>query len=79
MDRKAQLKEKIKYRKEILRQFKKEVKQYYGEKCKDYALGCMPCNAHKILEDFELLIDDLNESDRWETKDKYKWLIGGGK
>ena len=51
-----------------IKEFKKFFKSFlvknYGKKCPDRCLGCICCNVWKIYEDFELMVDDIDD---WET------------
>lgn len=42
-----------------LRQFGVQIQKFYGPKCKEFCIGCINCQAHRVYEEFESLVDEV--------------------
>ena len=47
----------------LARLFRKETQKNFGKKCRDYNMGCIVCNCHRVVDGLENLAELIGTLD----------------
>ena len=57
---------------DLANNFRKEIVKDWGKTCKEFSLGCIVCQAHRILYDLEELGIFLADANNFDRKHNHK-------
>jgi len=56
----------------LAQQFRKQVIKDFGQKCKEFSLGCISCQIHRVIDNLEEIGQFIEDLDKNEKKEKHQ-------